>query len=212
LIAVRMKTWSSQTIGLATPFPSIATFQRMFWSSLHWRGGEAVEKRADLVLLGKAVRENWQIDDACRISIVRQLGEILESDRNHRWTFRAVKLLLLMEQQNWAVPITALPPSLTTGSVNAWTWPHSTSAQAILGRLTGLIEQNGSHHWAVGLTFLSASQATFPAASTALKRWPQFLRTSGAMRKRWEETRVLPGAPPPFAGYHRLTLLVRKKK
>ena len=44
LIAVSRKTWFPQMIGVVVPLPSIATFQRTFFFSLHSRGGVAVRE------------------------------------------------------------------------------------------------------------------------------------------------------------------------
>lgn len=58
-----------------------------------------------MVLLGKAIRENWQMTEACRESIVSQLKDIYTNDRRDRWRLRAMRLIQLMSEQNAAVAV-----------------------------------------------------------------------------------------------------------
>lgn len=51
--------------------------------------GFIIGSRADMVLLGKAIRENWQMTEACRESIVSQLKDIYTNDRRDRWRLAA---------------------------------------------------------------------------------------------------------------------------
>lgn len=67
--------------------------------------GFLIESRGCMVILGKAIRQNWQMSDECKLSVVRQLQAIIEGDRPQRWKLRAARLVFLMSQQNGAVPI-----------------------------------------------------------------------------------------------------------
>lgn len=62
--------------------------------------GFRIQSRRCMVTLGRAIRENWQMDEATRDSIVRQLTDIVEHDVRDRWVLRASDLIVLMDAQN----------------------------------------------------------------------------------------------------------------
>lgn len=58
-----------------------------------------------MVTIGKAIRHNWQISEATKDDIIRQLGDIIKNDTRDRWRIRATKLVALMMQQNGSTAV-----------------------------------------------------------------------------------------------------------
>lgn len=57
--------------------------------------------RSDCVLIGKAVRGNWDVPEQKRAEIIQQISETLNSD-DHRLTLAVVRLVIRMEAANHA--------------------------------------------------------------------------------------------------------------
>ena len=67
--------------------------------------GFKIESRNCMVTIGRAIREDWQISNATKDDIIRQLDDIIKNDSRDRWRIRATKLVALMTQQNRSMAV-----------------------------------------------------------------------------------------------------------